>query len=194
MFDTDTGFNPAIYPVLAQRANGVLDQETYPSTRNLDVPWLPDVYARGASLGALHHIDFGYTADSKNWQSIKGAQIRLAEGSGAPEPLAGVNGLLFKIGKGDVVEVPLSSCLSAGHLDNLQIWRWFKEITAGNPKHKKSAADPYGNYVDWATWGLVWMLTPKRKLRLICAVRQPLIAAGESRRGGIAHQARARTT
>ncbi|GIH01950.1 hypothetical protein Rhe02_00170 [Rhizocola hellebori] len=188
MFDTDTGFKPNIYPILAQRANGVLSQQTYPSDTNLDVPWLPDVYARGVSLSGFHTIDFGYAADSENWQTVKGVQIRLIEGSGLPEPLPGVNGLLLKLGKGDVVEFPLSSCLSADHLDNLQIWRWFKEITAGNPQHKKSATDPYGYYVDWAKAGLIAMLTPKRLLRLICAVRQPLLAPASLGSADIVHQ------
>ncbi len=177
MCDTASGFDPAIYPVLVQRADGHLTQPHYPSAANLDVPWLPDVYARGAALGGLAKIDFGYAADSANWQAVKGVQLRVAEGSGAPQPLpGGVSGVLLRLGKADVIEVPLSSCLAPSHLDNLQIWRWFKEVTAGNPKHKKSIADPYGYYVDWAAAGLLWTLTPKRKLRLICAVRQPLTA------------------
>ncbi|HEX6685634.1 MAG TPA: hypothetical protein VF062_22855, partial [Candidatus Limnocylindrales bacterium] len=175
MCDTASGFDPASYSVLVQRANGQLGSDHFPSTTNLGVPWLPDVHARGVALGWLAKIDFGYTPDSKNWQAIQGVQIRLAEGSGV-ENLVGVTGKLIKIGKADVVEIPLSSYLDAGHLDSLQIWRWFKEVTAGNPKHKKSLADPYGYYVDWATAGLLWTLTPKRRLRLICAVRQPLLA------------------
>jgi hypothetical protein len=188
MFDTDTGFDSAIYTVLEQRSNGVLAQETYPSDADLDVPWLPDIHARGVSLSGFYKIDFGYTADSKNWQSVKGVQIRLSEGSGVPEPLPGVSGLMLKLGKGDIVEVALSACLSPDHLDNLQIWRWFKELTAGNPKYTKSSADPYGYYVDWATAGLIRMLTPSRKLRLICAVRQPLVVPANLGGGGIAHQ------
>ncbi len=162
--------------MLTQRADGRLAQEHYPSTSNVKVPWLPDVYARGAALGWLAKIDFGYAADSRNWQDVEGVQIRLAEGSGVEDLVGGVTGKLVKIGKGDIVDIPLSSYLAGSHLDNLQIWRWFKDVTAGNPKHKKSALDPYGFYVDWATAGLLWTLTPKRRLRLICAVRQPLVA------------------
>ncbi|HZM76281.1 MAG TPA: hypothetical protein VFC19_11170 [Candidatus Limnocylindrales bacterium] len=177
MCDTASGFDPSIYPVLVARADGLLTEDFYSSDTNLDVPWLPDIYARGVALGPLAKIDFGYTPDSGNWQSINGVQIRIAEGSGPPASLpGGLKGLLLKLAKAEVIDVPLSSYLAAGHLDNLQIWRWFKEVTAGNPKYKKSAADPYGYYVDWATAGLLWTLSPKHRLRLICAVRQPLIA------------------
>ena len=173
---------------------GTCRRSTMPTPPTLDVPWLPDIYARGVALGLLGKIDFGYAADSTNWKNVKGVQIRLAEGSDAPAPLpGGLNGLLVKVGKGDIVEIPLTCYLSAAHLDNLQIWRWFKELTAGNPKHKKSAADPYGYYVEWATSGLLWMLTPYQKLRLICAVRQPLTPPGVPRRRNAA-QPSARTT
>lgn len=179
LFDTDTGFDPATYPVLAARADGAVAGGSHPANVDLPVPWLPDIHARGAALygapgGGTATIAFGLSADSKNWQSITGVHIRLQEGS-APATVPSGRGVVMKVGKGDVVEIALSSFLAAAHLNDLQIWRWFVQTTAGSPKYPKSGSDPYGNYVDWATSGLLWTITPYRRVRLICAVRQPIV-------------------
>jgi hypothetical protein len=194
MFDTPTGLDPNAYDMICARAPGELtggvpdpansgqpyydvDVLSFPveGTNTAQLPWLADPFARGAALyglpglapGETKRVDFGPADD---WPSMRPLRLRLVEGSGSPVPIAGSGrGLEVRLGKGDVAEVELSSYLLDDDLRQLQVWRWFAH-EATPPYSPALVATRRKEALD----GRVWLLTPKQKLVLVCATREPL--------------------
>lgn len=197
MFDTPAGVDPTDYDLICARESGQLtagvtdpgnNDQPYFDTNELSfpvegdviaqVPWLGDPLARGAALyglpglstGVVKTIDFGSPA---GWPNLLPFRLRLAEklvaGTEPPVDIPGGRGVEMRLGKGDMVEIELSCYLGPNDLDWMQVWRWVAEA---NPPYPATLVATLRNL---ALRGRNWLLTPKQKLVLVCATRQPLL-------------------
>jgi hypothetical protein len=186
MFDRVGGIPTGLYAMLAARADGTIggsdadpvfdtDQLSFPveAGGTAQIPWLPDPFARRAAFFGLPGVpaaesfpaEFG--SEQAGWPNLQPFRLRLVEGAGAPQ-WTSLRELTVRIGKGDVADVELSSAPDAADLQAMQVWRWV-EYGAGLPPATLDARRTE------ARNGRNWLLTPKRKLTLVCAVRRPLV-------------------
>ena len=187
-FDTANGLDPHAYNEIVQLADGTLASANsatplpgatvagsfYYPTNNLNVPYLPDVYARGAALldlpgtpsGTVQKVPF--TPAGQTWPNYVPVRLVLQEGTAAPsyQSMGGGEGVLtVSIPKGQVQPVQLSCYLNAGDLNSMGQWIW----TSTTPGLGSSTA-----LQAMATQGQMWALSPFRELILVHAVQQPL--------------------
>jgi hypothetical protein len=141
----------------------------YPSD-HLEVPYLPDVFARGVSFvglpgsGGPVRAAFG---GSQAWPVSQSLRLVAEPGSGPVRITPGGSGstLTIKLPKGTIARVRMSSHLNAADVDDMTLWSWLR------------SAQPHLNVTKAKTLiaeGLNWMFTPYRELVLVHAVRQPL--------------------
>lgn len=134
------------------------------------LPYLPDPFARGAALRGLPgapgpvRVDFGQASDS-DWPHALPFLLRLEEGNGAPSFDAVTRVLTVPIPKGEQHTVRLSSHMGGADVPQMGLFGWVRD-QGGNTALLS----------DGATAGSHWMLTPYEDLRLVHAVRQPLVA------------------
>jgi photosystem II stability/assembly factor-like uncharacterized protein len=190
-FDTATGPDPNAYELIVDRADGKLSRVPsatsapnasvpgtfYYPTDSLEVPYLPDVYARGAALldlpgtppGTVQQVTF--IPPGTQWPNYVPIQLVLQEGTAAPSYHPGVDQkedvLTVSIPKAQVAPVQLSCYLNAGDLVSMGQWQWILGSQAFTPAQIQSLQS-------LATQGQMWALTPFRELILVHAVRQPL--------------------
>lgn len=175
MFDGPGGIVAGAYDVIVARGDGVL-----PADRPYDVlsfpvenggtariPWLPDPFARRAAFYGLPGGGSFLAGFTTSWPDREPFRLRLVEGTAKPTLSGGV--LEVAVGKGDTCEVELSSAPDAADLQAMQVWRWV-EHGAGLPAATLAARRAE------AVAGRNWLLTPKRRLTLVCATRRPLVA------------------
>jgi len=180
------GPDPAKYSVVAPRAGLTyatasvlsslggkkdpdgLDQPYYP-VDNLEVPYLPDVFARGALLQSLPGtpvpIDVSFTDGTHPWPAARAFRLVIKGGSGAPvKPTVG-NGHTLTVfaPKATFATVRLSSYLDAADLRSMGLWEWLEEQGLATPTLAALAQS-----------GRHYMFTPYRELVIVHAVRQPL--------------------
>ncbi|QDY75701.1 hypothetical protein [Streptomyces qinzhouensis] len=143
----------------------------------LEVPYLPDVLARGAAFRGLPGLPpdevFPVAFDDRlSWPRRAPFTLRLENGSGAPEYDRVRRVLTVRLPPGRSADVVCSSRIDEGDLDVLGIWQWFAD---------SGLTPPPGTTVDdlrgLAAQGQLWQLTPRRPLRLTHAVRQPVTPA-----------------
>lgn len=198
MFDLTAGLDPNSYDLIGKRAGAELTGGVSDPANNgrpyFDVnelsfhvegggaarlPWLADPFARGAALfglpgvpaGEIVPVDFGKPAD---WPNLLPFRLKLVEGSGGPVPVTGSDRVLeVRLGKADVAEVELSCFPHAADLQQLQVWRWVEHDAS--PAHPGATVEARRKE---AVAGRNWLITPKQKLVLVCATRQPLAAPG----------------
>jgi hypothetical protein len=143
----------------------------------VDINYLPDVLARGATMwplpGSTNLWDtFGFepfdTAGTSTWPDY--VPFRLVLRKGASAPVFSDRVLTLGLDKAQVVEVNLAGSLVEGDQDLLAVYRWVEQkIREQHP--------------DWepalrlgTAAGVYWAFTPPRKLTLVHAVRVPLKA------------------
>lgn len=185
------GLDPAAYGLVKSLDKTFLDGGTpdvqYPDTRyydqdQLEVPYLPDPFARGASLRVLpgtpadkvwqatplHSQSFGYAA-GLTWPGARPFRLVMVEGDPAGGPVwdDATRALTIRVPKAEVVRIRLSSYLDDTDLVAMGIWRWILEAGL--------SAAQVALLRGFAIRGLHWMLTPHRTLTLVHAVRQPLV-------------------
>ena len=144
-------------------------QIVYYPVDNLAVPYLPDVFARGACLqnvpgyAATLQIPFGDTTLS--WPSTRAFRIQVLGGSGAPVlPTAGNDYTLTIYAPKATFQVMRLSCyLDAGDLSDMGLWEWLENAGLATSTLKALAAS-----------GEHFMFTPYREVTVVHAVRQPL--------------------
>jgi len=133
-----------------------------------DVPvdYLPDYFARGASLIGLpgasgpYKIDFG-----TKWPERRSFRLRVAAGDGPPVWSAGDRVLTVFLKPAQVARVRLSSCFGESDLDTMALWHWLAENLTGS-----ELAQMRQGMLD----GRHWALTPSKELVLVHAVKTPL--------------------
>ncbi len=183
MFDTLLGMSKLAYPMIKARDPktlsdaGELDPSghdaRYYDTNQLDLPYLPDVLARGAAFADLPGTDNVITMDYgagllDQWPDIDPFRLRLIEGTGAPDRSGSV--LTIELPKGRVAKVRYSSRVKTADLDRLGMWAWLMEYAEEN----ELTADEIAEFKTQAINGQLWLLTPYRTLTLVHAIRQPL--------------------
>jgi hypothetical protein len=142
------------------------DQPYYP-VDELAVPYLPDVFARGAALQGLPGgptlLRIPFAAGS--WPNVRSFRLVVKAGAGAPTLPTAANGHALTVfaPKATFQPVRLSCFLKLADLRSLGLWEWLEEqglATAG--------------LAALAASGRHWMFTPYRELVIVHAVRQPL--------------------
>jgi hypothetical protein len=137
----------------------------------IEVPYLPDVLARGFALRGLPGLepDKVFLVDAGgNWPVRKGFRIKLINGTGAPAWNSATRVLAVRMPPGKTAEVACSHRIDAADLDLMGVWEWF--VSSGLEPSGRSTAD----LRKLATEGQLWQITPNRTLTLVHAVRQPM--------------------
>jgi hypothetical protein len=130
----------------------------------LQLPYLPDVFARGVAFQELPGDSAGETRKvsfNMKWPDAPPFRIRIEEGEGAPteDPIGRV--LTVRLPKGTIATVRYSSYLNLADLEHMGIWG----LLSDTAKASLQAAAINGRH---------WMLTPARELKLVHAVQRPL--------------------
>jgi hypothetical protein len=146
-------------------------EKIYPGD-TVDLPYLPDPYARGVSLsfswndnpiGTLQLLDF--STNGKSWPNAQSFRIQVAETGGAAEVEKASDTLIVvKLPKAGVVKVRYSSYLDEAGAKLIGFAGWAAENAPAEAEKIRSAAKQ----------GLHWMVTPSRELLIVHAVQQPL--------------------
>ncbi|MFF3557583.1 hypothetical protein ACWD4V_17870 [Streptomyces tsukubensis] len=143
----------------------------------LEVPYLPDVLARGAAFRGLPGLPpdevFPVPFDDRlSWPRRAPFTLRLENGTGTPAYDTVRRILTVRLPPGRSADIVCSSRIDEGDLDVLGIWQWFAD---------SGLTPPPGTTVDdlrrLAAQGQLWQLTPARPVKLIHAVRQPVSPA-----------------
>jgi hypothetical protein len=174
--------DPGTYSTLASRDGATFSggnpdpvnrDAPYYNRNNLGVPYLPDLFARGAAFAGLPGTAAGtvvtvpFASTTGPWPDARSVRLVLAAGSAAPVLPTSADGaaLTVSVPKGWQVPVALSSYPAAGDLALMALWSWAPASFTGSAANQSAATD-----------GQIWMLTPNRSLLLVHAVRQPNIA------------------
>ncbi|NYE19046.1 hypothetical protein [Microbacterium immunditiarum] len=142
------------------------------------VPYLPDPLARGVSLVfpdattnpalpspfGIEGFTADYEIDARGWPVVHPYRLTLTDG---PTPRAEVDDRVIDIAlpAGTVQRFRLSSCLRAGALNVLGMWRSLPAVIQGLEIVREAARDGY-----------LWSLTPKENVLLVHAVPRPVQA------------------
>lgn len=186
------GMSKAAYLTLKEREPGSLansgkpdprrpDQRFY-DTDHLQVPYLPDVLARGVAFvglpgvaaGAVHTEDYREDLLHK-WPNVQPFRVQIVEGTGAPEFSSSGRVLRVQVPKGRVYRIRYSTRINEADRELLGTWRWLVDYLA-DPANPRPAGVTVEKLRALATKGQLWQLTPDRTLTLVNAVRQPLNA------------------
>jgi hypothetical protein len=142
----------------------------YPSA-TLAVPYLPDVFCRGATLVNLPgttatslRLQVSYADGSSPWPAVLPLALVLNAGTGAPavSAITGGNVVNVYLPAGSTQVSQLSAYLASGDLTSMGLWEWLGE------QGLQSAA-----LEDAITSGQHWMFTPYREIEFVHAVRTP---------------------
>ncbi len=131
-------------------------------------PWLPDPLSVGPALAGLPGLAAGdviFPGWGGVWPQLEPLLIELNPGSAPTSTYVPATGstpatVEVTLPPAEVALVKVSSALAAGGLDVLGAWQWFKS----------------GALVNLAEQGQVWLLSPFQVLRMVHAVRLPLLA------------------
>jgi hypothetical protein len=181
------GPNPNIYPTIAyydgKNLGDVPGAQYDAGNQNVPyftgstlpvTPWLPDPLSSGVTLFGLPGLTEALTTGE--WGGVwpvanpilltlsdgtTATSQNVAAGSGTPATVA------TTLPRGEVAVVRVSSTLSASALQALGVWQWIAEQPG-------LASDVPG----FAQAGQVWLLSPFQVLRMVHAVRVPLLPPG----------------
>jgi hypothetical protein len=134
-------------------------------------PWLSDPLSGGPALSGLPGLAAGDVlspAWNGIWPVADPILVTLAAGSSSSSqyvsPTATAPGTIeTTLPPADVALVRISSALADGALGKLGVWQWF-------------GAGDTSSLADLANQGQVWLLSPFQVLRMVHAVRLPLLA------------------
>jgi hypothetical protein len=186
MFDTDDGLDPLAYAQIVAReseslepspANGGVDDartgQPYFPDAPLPVLHLPDPGAIGLSLRRMpghpaEEVGLAAFGAPAGWPHAHAIRLVVEEGEPNTEiehvddepPLVRV-----RLPKAGEAEMRYSSYVDDEHLERTAVW----EMITSSPNA------PVGERRDQAKAGLLWMITPARRLSFVHAVRQPLL-------------------
>ncbi|HUB71072.1 MAG TPA: hypothetical protein VL984_11670, partial [Acidimicrobiales bacterium] len=191
----------AAYSLLASRVDGTIEGTAgaqkatspgggsyyyLPATPSLDAPspaatpWLPDplsagVYFQGLPvppyLKPLHPEVTGLRWPGGIWPGQQAVLLVLQDGAVQSNELVAGTASTAALAKvtlppASVANILISSTLSAAALEDLGVWAWILDNLPAADRLKTAEA---------AVLGLLWMLTPYKVLRLVHAVRTPLL-------------------
>ncbi len=129
--------------------------------------WLADPLSRGPALYGLPNLAPPFNPWLGTWPTADPVLVTLADGSADTVVTVGDSSTpttyAVTLPKGESAIVRLSSSLDPSALDLLGVWQWFGP--GGDPSLPGLAAA-----------GRLWMLTPYHTLRMVHAVRIPLVA------------------
>ncbi len=136
------------------------------------VPYLPDVLARGAVLrgdGALASKTITFNFDpgaGGQWPDLRPFRLELhgADAAGF-EPDGNARVVKARLTKGDEATIKLSCKLDEGDIPLLGLHEWITQKGKGSDALKAKLLG-----------GSLWSFTPYQTIKLVYAVRQPLIA------------------
>jgi hypothetical protein len=194
MFDDPGGkmmLDPQTYAMIAAKDKGQLKHapsgDPIEGQDVLQLPYLPDPLAQGASLAGLpgektsapmyqfqgtqhlpvRQLDYG---KSTEWPELRAFRVKLVEGDQEPEWNDQERSLTVFLPKAGVARFKLSSFLRPEMLERMGLWQWV-EMAKANGK----IDDPHYNRLKHlAQNGQHWMITPFRWVELVHAVQQPL--------------------
>ncbi len=197
-WDTPAGMDAAVYQLIAEREHGSFHVESppfptgygedpnahgatvitnnvmtfgHPTTPASEIPYLAEALARGVSFRGLPTqaspvVQMDFYPSPFEWPNPRSVRMHLHEGANG-FAIAGRK-LDVTLDKAEEADVLLSSYLpGAGVLGQLGLWNWILADAPGSV----AALQPK------VVQGRVWSFTPSRKVRLIHAVRQPLLLA-----------------
>lgn len=142
----------------------------YPSA-DLACPYLPELFARGASFQSLPGtvagsapIRVAFADGSSPWPATRPLRVVLHSGSGAPvlEKASAGNVLNVYATPGTITTSRLSAYLNASDLDDMSLWIWLDGVGLATPALKSDV-----------TTGRHWMFTPFEEVTFVHAVRTP---------------------
>lgn len=178
--DTAGKLDPSKFTMLTQRDGktfvngGTVDPNNFGSVYHdvnlLPVPYLPDPIGMGATLqnvpGASAIIKIPFFDTGAVWPVSRAFRIVLKAGSGAPIlPTAGNNyALTIFLPKTQEVDIELSCNLNVAGLNTLGLWKWIQDAGFETPALRSLVLS-----------GKHWQFTPSRTIKLIHAIRQPLV-------------------
>jgi hypothetical protein len=146
----------------------------YPDNNKIEVPYLPDVLARGVVFRGLPGTNGAFIVPYTGvWPTLQALLLRIEESTSPNQPpkleLATATStpvLKIFLRKAQTVDVRYSSLFSADDLKAMGLWSWIEQ-QGQVPDGIKKAAETGG----------CWLLSPYRKLTLVHAVQQPLTIA-----------------
>jgi hypothetical protein len=166
------------YSVIVPKESGIITGVPDPDNQNhpyldedkLELPWLPDLFARRAVLRGISGItglvpvSFGYDEGLK-WPQALPFRLVLGE-SDLPKVNfnEGSRVLEVLLPKAEIANIKLSSAMNKEDALQMGLIHWIME--AGKDENPALVLAVEGRH---------WMLTPWRKLTLVHAVRQPLL-------------------
>lgn len=142
----------------------------YPAA-SLAVPYLPDVFCRGATFQNLpgttatsEPVQVTFADGSTPWPAVRPLALVLNAGTSAPalENVSGGKALQVYLPPGSTQTALLSAYLHDADLDAMALWEWLGEAGLQTDALKSLV-----------TTGQHWMFTPFRQLELVHAVRTP---------------------
>ena len=186
MFDSSSGGMKKAsdtYDLIRQRADASIPVDALskcPIQLGLEVPYLPDPLARGASvllldrkgnqLGSPRLISF--FPSGSEWPAAQGFKIKVVEGTDKTswDWNEGERVLTVSLPKAEVAALRISSYFGEGdrgrqNQENMGVWSWIQEA---NPSNKSALQE-------LAIAGKHWMMTPFKDILLTHPVQQPLI-------------------
>jgi hypothetical protein len=180
LFDSaDSGqVDASAYDLITEKEYGIIEgtpdpdnyNSPYVDEDNLKLPYLPDVFSRGAVLRGIPNIsgpyivDFGYDSISK-WPYGLPFRLVFGESTTPKVDFDDENRILqILLPKAEVAKVRLSSRMSKDDAMQMGLVNWIIE-SGQDATYALKLADE----------GCHWMLEPYRILTLVHAVRQPLL-------------------
>ncbi len=178
-FDGPAGLDAQKSKDLIASHSGALPE--YEPSDSVTVNYLPDPLACGVALGLLpgdgKPVENYFYGDPDAWPDLKSLRLRLVEGSEPPGAL--VDEIVLSLPKAEVAHIPYASvlCGEAG-LKLMALWGWVEDEYAKQKKAGKIDSATLDNLYKtakaMALIGAHWMLTPRREIVLVHAVKQPL--------------------
>jgi hypothetical protein len=144
--------------------------EPYFEVERLDLPYLPDPIARGATFAFPEPLSLTKTSFApeagRPWYEQRPVRLVLAEGPQSATYDEAKRVLTLTLPKAAVLKIRLSTYVDGPDLASLGVWHLIEE--AKLPETERATLQRL------ATDGRHWMLTPFRELTFVHAVRQPL--------------------
>ena len=178
-FDGPDGLDAQKGLALITAHSGTLPE--FEAAASLTLNYLPDPLARGVAFGLLpgdaKPVENFFYGTPEAWPELKSLRLRLIEGT-APPQFSGSE-ITVSLAKAEVVRIPYASVFGgAEDLQLMALWGWVEEEYARQKQAGKvdgATLDKlYQTAKEMALIGAHWMLTPRREIVLVHAVKQPL--------------------
>ncbi len=181
MFDGPVHLDSQKYDALKAARNATVDRQKIYGTKAWQTDYLIDPLAAGVAFGHLpgtKELVKNYPYDTATeWPKRNTLLFTLKDGTAPPTEAGGE--ITVSLPPAEVMHVPYAS-VPAGEkaIDLLAIWGWIEDqyaLQKNDPNVDHALIDKaYADAKVWALHGVHWMLTPRRDLMLVHAVKQPL--------------------